>query len=156
MRTPVDVVFPYNFGSPSEAPVSFLLGLCFCTYMVYSFCFHYHQSITTPPGVPADGPIPTEASGWNMYFLASPSGSMSKRSLTGRKRAIEAIKQSQTKLQQPLPVPSNASSRQQRVLSRTCKKCPPVVHGGSEQMPYKPERAHHCRICKTCFLCVLF
>ncbi|GAA98764.1 uncharacterized protein L969DRAFT_49717 [Mixia osmundae IAM 14324] len=121
-----EVVFPRIFWQPEHSALRSSFGIFWCCYIVYAFCFHYWMAIKSPPGQPSD------------FHLSAPDIARHPRyklinALAGLPRGSGRPKSEDT------PASMNG---------RTCKKCPRV--DGKE--PAKPERTHHCSICRKCFL----
>lgn len=122
-----DVYFPRIFLAPEISWLTTLLGTLWSIYVVTSFSLHYYWAVTILPGSPHDPP-----------------GTVRKRpffSWSGRRRdpAQEANV-------------TRRSDRAASAISRSCKKCPPIRRGEDWVQAPKPERTHHCSVCKTCWL----
>ncbi|GAA5915815.1 DHHC family palmitoyltransferase [Sporobolomyces salmoneus] len=155
-----DVVYPEVFFSENTSWAYTIFGTLWCWYLVAMFSFHYYKAITTPPGSPS-GPPPTPFRSWTSLFPVSictaplVSGSTSRTtpsSLSRHERAIreiQAAQEAQT-LKSSTENPSVSASTRASRYARECKKCPTSPTTG-HQTP-KPERTHHCSVCKTCVL----
>ncbi|GAA5832711.1 hypothetical protein JCM3766R1_004307 [Sporobolomyces carnicolor] len=158
-----DVVFPHVFLQPGTSWTFTLAGTAWCAYLVVMFSFHYYKAITTPPGNPL-APAPASFRPWTSFVpaalcaprLASSSSARSTASLSRHERAVREIQLAQEKQSRTNPathaeMPTVAPSQATRAerYARECKKCPPTLTG---HQPPKPERTHHCSVCKTCVL----
>ncbi|GAA6038892.1 hypothetical protein JCM8097_000559 [Rhodosporidiobolus ruineniae] len=147
-----EAVYPEVFLGPETSWLFFLVGTAWSCYLVTMFSFHYYMSITTRPGSPLDPPRPTTAS---FSFLTAcfpalrTSRSPAPRPAASRERAIREIQAAQEKQNSVGVDPSSSSTPSERRKARTCRKCPPRPNG---DRPLKPERTHHCSVCRTCIL----
>ncbi|GAA5934877.1 DHHC family palmitoyltransferase [Sporobolomyces koalae] len=144
-----DVVFPEVFLGPDVTWAKTVAGTIFCSYLVLMFSFHYHKAITTRPGHPS-GPAPTAFRSWTSFLApAAQSTARPGHPLSRHDRAVREIQDAQRKQREAVPLTGEADARVDRLYARTCKKCPPTSDG---RQPVKPERTHHCSVCRTCVL----
>ena len=133
IATPVEVYFPQLFWTDQTSTLTALFGLSWSIFLIVNFSYHYYAAVTTLPGSPHD-----------------PLGVIRRRSIWMRtqkppSRASE-------------PVGSRPVMRDRLLSShspRTCKKCAPASKDPfAAETVYrsKPERAHHCSVCRTCWL----
>lgn len=127
----VEVVFPRAFLGPDSSTFSALAALLLCSYLVYSFSFHYFMAACLSPGTPSD-PIgfrpPTPSLRTAMYRLLR-LGRQGKQHPNLRPTKLATVDRAE--------VPARRANGQARV----CKKCPTT----DDVPPVKPERTHHCR-----------
>ncbi|GAA6058780.1 hypothetical protein JCM10212_001896 [Sporobolomyces blumeae] len=163
-----ETVFPEVFLRQDGSWLKTVSGSAFCCWMVSMFSFHYYKAITTRPGSPT-GPPPTPFRSWGSFFPASvcfPASSTSTRTTGAQhQRAIREIQHLQEKQRSTPgpshrasttsfppprdPEPSTPSTARSYRYARECKKCPPTREG---RQPPKPERTHHCSVCRDCVL----
>lgn len=167
---PVDAFYPRLFWSQGCSWTTTTMGTLWSVYLITGFAFHYYKSVTVLPGSPADPPgtIRTRP------FLVNPFGSSARQ----RRRLEEQHVPPSTTLHRYNTLANTdrqnegvaSSSRSDRTAwlhspgagdsdmtqRRTCSKCPLVFQedSGNEEgiKPLKPERTHHCSVCKTCWL----
>ncbi|GAA5975603.1 hypothetical protein JCM5350_002665 [Sporobolomyces pararoseus] len=124
----------------------------------------YYNAIMIPPGSPS-GPPPTPFRSWTSIFpssicappILSGSSQRSTPALSRHERAVREIQVAQEKqrldsmdgAQNTAITGGNSASTRIDRYARECKKCPPTLTG---HQPPKPERTHHCSVCKTCVL----
>lgn len=116
----------------------------------------YYMSVTVHPGTPLDpqpsspAPLPTSTVSASLLSIVG-FISLSSSSPTARHRAVREIQAAQEKRNivdgRRETSGNEGSSRGDEI--RYCKKCPP---GPNSTKPPKPERTHHCSVCRTCIL----
>ncbi|BGP14596.1 hypothetical protein JCM10213_001944 [Rhodosporidiobolus nylandii] len=159
-----EAIFPEVFWSPETSLFASFLGTAWCLYLVLMFSFHYYMSIATPPGSPLDAPRPAHSPPFSFLTSLLPASlrphsslaSSQARSTLARDRAVREIQAAQEKSRASrhdeapgeAVFGEEARARAHRD-ARSCKKCPPRPAGGR---PPKPERTHHCSVCRTCVL----
>ncbi|KAM0788532.1 hypothetical protein ACM66B_001660 [Microbotryomycetes sp. NB124-2] len=158
-----DVVFPYHFMRQDTSWPTFIIALAWTGYLVTMMIFHYYKAITVKPGSPLDPPALATRS-WTGFVperlcfgpLKRFNANSTRSSRTDTKRAKmikqiqteqQAIKQSRHELVTDVTRIGPSAVRREK-KGRTCKKCD-LVDG---VRPPKPERSHHCKVCKTCIL----
>ncbi|GAA5855530.1 hypothetical protein JCM8547_007874 [Rhodosporidiobolus lusitaniae] len=121
------------------------------------FSFHYYKSVTVRPGSPLDPepsrppPLPTTSlSSSLLSILRQPPSSP--KTPSERAKAIRSIQAAQ-RLQAPSiadePPRRAAGGADAAEKERYCKKCAPMPNCAR---PPKPERTHHCSVCRECVL----
>lgn len=116
-------------------------GTVWSFYLIFSFSFHYYCSVTILPGSPHDSPG------------------------TLRRRTFFSLQRKSRDYINPASMLEGNTTRAERSMAaqtdlqgfggRRCKKCPLVKRYGNGQewtQPQKPERTHHCSVCRTCWL----
>lgn len=123
--------FPAIFLSgPHQSWFSTILGTLWSIYLVVSFAFHYYHAVTILPGSPHD----------------SPNAVRTRPFFTFKSRSRGSVSSSTRDVQARRALDTSSTSQERRV----CKKCPVIDVNG--KLSPKPERAHHCSVCKTCWL----
>ena len=123
-----EVYFPRLFWTDETCALTALLGTAWSLFLTTNFVYHYYSAVTILPGSPHDPPGCVR----RRPFWTLQSG---RRSLSESDPGNPAPRRT--------PVPSSDAPR-------TCKKCKPL--SGSAEYTPKPERAHHCSVCQTCWL----
>ncbi|GAA5821311.1 hypothetical protein JCM11251_004563 [Rhodosporidiobolus azoricus] len=153
-----EVVYPDVFLDEETSWLGFATGTAWCCYLVLMLSYHYFMAITVHPGSPlrpATPPTPTAAT--VISSLLSPSVRPRPAPSRGaRERVIREIQvaQAKSRLSDQVIDGTSASSggataNQNTRDGRRCRKCLPTSAGSR---PPKPERTHHCSVCRTCVL----
>ncbi|GAA6002221.1 hypothetical protein JCM10207_003133 [Rhodosporidiobolus poonsookiae] len=155
-----EAVYPEVFLAPETGWLHWAIGTTWCCWLVVMLSFHYYMAITVPPGSPLDPPAPPPSSASPPFAFLFPFLTSHRSSAPpSRARALREIQLAQKKQRQheegdeqgrrsPAESPSS-SSRVTAKDKRYCKKCPTLQDGSR---PPKPERTHHCSVCRACVL----